>query len=74
MIHPNRFDGRVAVVTGGAGAFGTAIAGQLAAEGAGVVVADLDLDAAGRVASGAREQRRGVPARRHPAGLGGRSD
>ena len=51
MIHPNRFDGRVAVVTGGAGAFGTAIAGQLAAEGAGVVVADLDLDAAGRVAS-----------------------
>ena len=51
MIRPNRFDGRVAVVTGGAGAFGTAIASQLVAEGAGVVVADLDLDAAGRLAS-----------------------
>ncbi len=51
MIHPNRFDGRVAVVTGGAGAFGTAIASQLAAEAAKVVVADLDLDAARRVAT-----------------------
>ena len=51
MIHPNRFDGRVAVVTGGAGAFGTAIASQLAAEAARVVVADLDLDAASRVAA-----------------------
>ncbi len=51
VIHPNRFDGRVAVVTGGAGAFGTAIASQLAAEAAKVVVADLDLDAARRVAT-----------------------
>ena len=51
MIHPNRFDGRVAIVTGGAGAFGTAIASQLAAEAAKVVVADLDLDAARRVAT-----------------------
>ncbi len=51
MIHPNRFDGRVAVVTGGAGAFGTAIASQLVAEAAKVVVADLDLDAARRVAT-----------------------
>ena len=51
MIHPNRFDGRVAVVTGGAGAFGTTIASQLVAEAAKVVVADLDLDAARRVAT-----------------------
>jgi 3-oxoacyl-[acyl-carrier protein] reductase len=51
VIHPHRFDGRVAVVTGGAGAFGTAIAGQLCAEGASVVIADVDLDAANRLAS-----------------------
>jgi 3-oxoacyl-[acyl-carrier protein] reductase len=51
VIHPQRFEGRVAVVTGGAGAFGTAITGQLSAEGASVVVADLDLAAASRVAA-----------------------
>lgn len=38
--------GRVAVVTGGVGAIGTAICRQLAALGARVVVADLDLDRA----------------------------
>ena len=48
VIHPQRFEGRVAVVTGGAGAFGTAITDQLSAEGANVVVADLDLDGASR--------------------------
>ncbi|SEF57759.1 2-hydroxycyclohexanecarboxyl-CoA dehydrogenase [Nonomuraea solani] len=36
-----RLDGRVAVVTGGAGAIGTAIATDLAALGADVVIADL---------------------------------
>ncbi|NJP94429.1 SDR family oxidoreductase [Nonomuraea sp. FMUSA5-5] len=38
-----RLDGRVAVVTGGAGAIGTAIATDLAALGAEVVTADVDL-------------------------------
>jgi 3-oxoacyl-[acyl-carrier protein] reductase len=51
VIHPQRFEGRVAVVTGGAGAFGTAITRQLSAEGASVVVADLDFDGASRVAA-----------------------
>jgi NAD(P)-dependent dehydrogenase (short-subunit alcohol dehydrogenase family) len=46
-----RLDGRVAVVTGGAGAVGRAIAGRLDAEGATVVVADVRADAAAEVAS-----------------------
>jgi 3-oxoacyl-[acyl-carrier protein] reductase len=51
VIHSQRFEGRVAVVTGGAGAFGTAITDQLATEGANVVVADLDVDGASRLAA-----------------------
>ncbi|MEV0147650.1 MULTISPECIES: SDR family NAD(P)-dependent oxidoreductase [unclassified Nonomuraea] len=47
-----RLDGRTAVVTGGAGAIGAAIAGDLTALGARVVVADVDLEGAGKVASG----------------------
>ncbi|MFI6734298.1 SDR family NAD(P)-dependent oxidoreductase [Nonomuraea sp. NPDC050451] len=47
-----RLDGRVAVVTGGAGAIGAAIATDLAALGAEVVVADVDLPNAEKVASG----------------------
>ncbi len=39
-------DGRVAIVTGGAGAIGTAICRMLAANGARVVVADINLDGA----------------------------
>lgn len=42
--------GRTALVTGGAGALGRAIAGRFAAEGARVVVADLNADAALAVA------------------------
>ncbi len=61
MIHPHRFEGRVAVVTGGAGAFGTAITERLCAEGASVVVADLDFDAASRVAASSGD--RAVPFR-----------
>ena len=45
-----RFTGRVAVVTGGASGIGAAICRRLAAEGASVVVADLQEDAATVVA------------------------
>lgn len=40
---PHRFDGKVAVVVGGATGIGAATATRLAAEGATVVVADVDL-------------------------------
>ncbi|GGT36733.1 SDR family NAD(P)-dependent oxidoreductase [Nonomuraea spiralis] len=46
-----RLDGRAAVVTGGAGAIGTAIAADLAALGARVTVADVDLPNARRTAA-----------------------
>ena len=46
----NRFDGRVAVVTGGASGIGAAIVRRLASEGARVAVADLDAEQAGTVA------------------------
>jgi len=42
----SRFDGRVAIVTGGAGNIGAATARLLAAEGARVTVADVSLDRA----------------------------
>ncbi len=44
--------GRVAVITGGAGHIGSAMAGALAEQGASVVLLDLHLDAAERVAEG----------------------
>ncbi|WP_327591182.1 SDR family oxidoreductase [Nonomuraea sp. NBC_00507] len=47
-----RLDGRVAVVTGGAGAIGVAIAADLAALGARVVLADVDLPNAEKAAAG----------------------
>jgi NAD(P)-dependent dehydrogenase (short-subunit alcohol dehydrogenase family) len=47
----SRFDGKVAIVTGGAGNIGRATARLLASEGAGVTVADLDGDAAASVAA-----------------------
>jgi NAD(P)-dependent dehydrogenase (short-subunit alcohol dehydrogenase family) len=42
----SRFDGKVAIVTGGAGNIGAATARRLAAEGASVTVADVSLDRA----------------------------
>ena len=45
-----RLEGRIALVTGGAGGIGAATARRLAAEGARVAVGDLDLDGAREVA------------------------
>lgn len=46
----NRFDGKVALVTGGGGGIGSAIAKRLASEGAHVVVTDVNAEAAAVVA------------------------
>jgi NAD(P)-dependent dehydrogenase (short-subunit alcohol dehydrogenase family) len=51
-----QLDGRRAIVTGGASGIGRATAELLAAEGAVVLVADIDLGAAEIVASGIRER------------------
>jgi NAD(P)-dependent dehydrogenase (short-subunit alcohol dehydrogenase family) len=48
----DRLDGKVAIVTGGGSGIGEACAITMAARGAAVLVADLDADAAGRVADG----------------------
>jgi 2-hydroxycyclohexanecarboxyl-CoA dehydrogenase len=52
MMDGLRLDGRAAVVTGGAGAIGTAIATDLTALGARVIVADVDLPNAEKTAAG----------------------
>jgi 3-oxoacyl-[acyl-carrier protein] reductase len=48
-----RLNGKAAIVTGGGSGFGAAIVARFAAEGARVVVADIDGAAAGRVAAAA---------------------
>ncbi|MCA3184296.1 MULTISPECIES: SDR family oxidoreductase [unclassified Cupriavidus] len=50
-----RLAGKVAVVTGGGSGFGEGIAHTFAREGAAVMVADLNLDAANRVAAAIRD-------------------
>lgn len=55
MGNDNRFDGRVAIVTGSAGGIGEAYARGLAAEGAKVVIADIDVEAAEAVAASIRD-------------------
>ena len=47
----SRFDGKVALVTGGGGGIGSAIARRLASEGAHVVVTDVNAEAAQAVAA-----------------------
>jgi glucose 1-dehydrogenase len=51
----SRLDGKVAIVTGGAGGIGRAVCEAMAAEGASVVVADLSGAAADEVAAAIRE-------------------
>ncbi len=52
-----RFEGKVALVTGGGGGIGSAIAGRFAEEGALVVVTDLDARSAEAVAMGIKAAR-----------------
>jgi NAD(P)-dependent dehydrogenase (short-subunit alcohol dehydrogenase family) len=53
-IPPDWYDGRTAVVTGGGSGIGAALVGALVGAGAHVVVADVDLAAADRVATSSK--------------------
>lgn len=48
---PNRFEDKIAIVTGAGNGIGTAIATRIAAEGAAVVLADKDEAAAQKIAA-----------------------
>jgi rhamnulose-1-phosphate aldolase/alcohol dehydrogenase len=56
MAPPKPLSGRVAMVTGGTGGIGRAVARRLAADGACVVLADLDLDGSEQVVAELGEQ------------------
>lgn len=51
----NRLEGKVAIVTGGAGGIGRAVAAGMAAEGASMVIADVSGDGADAVAASIRD-------------------
>ena len=59
---PGEFQGVVVLVTGGAGGIGSAVAQEFAAGGACIVVTDIDLDGAARIATGLGEAATGVRA------------
>ena len=63
-----RVEGMVSIVTGGASGIGAATARRLAAEGARVVIADIDEEGAERVAREAREAGGDVAVRRTDVG------
>lgn len=54
MVYENRFQGRTAIVTGGASGIGLSVAARLAREGAGVSLWDLKEDALARAKAEAR--------------------
>ncbi len=65
-------DIRVAVITGGAGGIGSAVAELLSASGVHVAIADLDLDAAENVSS--ELERRGCRASPYQLDVGSREN
>src|SRR6202035_3062690 len=68
--HPNRFAGQVAIVTGGASGIGEATCRRLVAEGAEVVIADINGERATALAAEHGPPRHRSPCRCPKCGLG----